>query len=364
MTRRPTGQDVARLAGVSQATVSLVFSASASSHRVSAPTRERVLAAAAELGYQPQAAGRQLRLGRTGLLLLAVPNILGPFFARVLAGAQAEAALGELSVVVSSGWDHAELARAARSGQYDGLLICSPDDSQLGDDLPESLPTVFLDADPALSAGHPQRRTQQLDVGGGMAAAVTHLRELGHLRLGHLRSVESAHTFRARQAGFERAASGAEVVEVGVSVNGGLDAAREAARVLLASPGSGPGPGRGSGERVRAVVCDDDVVAAGVYHVAAELGLRIPDDLSVVGIDNIVAAPLFAPALTTVDLPGERLGAAGVRLLTALMGERSDGPSESRETASKTEPEPEPLPTALVVRGSTAHPTGRAETEG
>jgi DNA-binding LacI/PurR family transcriptional regulator len=353
MTRRPTGQDVARLAGVSQATVSLVFSSGASatsSHRVSAPTRERVLAAAAELGYQPQAAGRQLRLGRTGLLLLAVPNILGPFFARVLAGAQAEAALGELSVVVSSGWVHAELARAARSGQYDGLLICSPDDSQLGGDLPESLPTVFLDADPALSAGHPQRRTQQLDVGGGMAAAVTHLRELGHLRLGHLRSVESAHTFRARQAGFERAASGAEVVEVGVSVNGGLDAAREAARVLLAS----------GGDRVRAVVCDDDVVAAGVYHVAAELGLRIPDDLSVVGIDNIVAAPLFAPALTTVDLPGERLGAAGVRLLTALMGERSDGPSETREAA----PEPEPLPTALVVRGSTAHPTGRAETEG
>ncbi|MEY9847509.1 LacI family DNA-binding transcriptional regulator [Streptacidiphilus sp. MAP5-3] len=358
MTRRPTGQDVARLAGVSQATVSLVFSTSASSHRVSAPTRERVLAAAAELGYQPQAAGRQLRLGRTGLLLLAVPNILGPFFARVLAGAQAEAALGELSVVVSSGWDHAELARAARSGQYDGLLICSPDDSQLGGDLPESLPTVFLDADPALSAGHPHRRTQQLDVGGGMAAAVTHLRELGHLRLGHLRSVESAHTFRARQAGFESAASGAEVVEVGVSVNGGLDAAREAARALLASR-AGAGTG-GAARRVGAVVCDDDVVAAGVYHVAAELGLRIPDDLSVVGIDNIVAAPLFAPALTTVDLPGERLGAAGVRLLTALMGERSDGPSESRET----EPEPEPLPTALVVRGSTAHPTGRAETEG
>jgi LacI family repressor for deo operon, udp, cdd, tsx, nupC, and nupG len=357
MRRRPTGQDVARLAGVSQATVSLVFSAGASSsasHRVSAPTRERVLAAAAELGYQPQAAGRQLRLGRTGLLLLAVPNILGPFFARVLAGAQAEAALGELSVVVSSGWDHAELARAARSGQYDGLLICSPDDSQLGGDLPESLPTVFLDADPALSAGHPQRRTQQLDVGGGMAAAVTHLRELGHSRLGHLRSVESAHTFRARQAGFERAASGAEVVEVGVSVNGGLDAAREAARALLAMRDD-----RGR-SRVGAVVCDDDVVAAGVYHVAAELGLRIPDDLSVVGIDNIVAAPLFAPALTTVDLPGERLGAAGVRLLTALMGERSDGPSETREAA----PEPAPLPTALVVRGSTAHPTGRAETEG
>ncbi|SEK20912.1 LacI family DNA-binding transcriptional regulator [Streptacidiphilus jiangxiensis] len=337
MNRRPTGRDVAERAGVSQATVSLVFSGGgAALHRVSEATRERVLAAAEQLGYQPQAAGRQLRLGRTGMLLLAVPNILGPFFARVLAGAQAEAAAAGadtsqgLSVVVSSAWDHAALARAARGGQYDGLLICSPDDSQLGGELPDDVPVVFLDADPALGAGHPRRRTQQLDVGAGMAAAVTHLRALGHERLGHLRSVESAHTFRARQAGFEAAAAGADVREVGVSVNGGLEAAREAARALLAAAEGRP----------RAVVCDDDIVAAGVYHVAAELGLRIPEDLSVVGIDNIVAAPLFAPALTTVDLPGERLGAAGVRLLAAL-------------TAGEAVPEPAPLPTRLVVRGST-----------
>ncbi|WP_198035405.1 LacI family DNA-binding transcriptional regulator [Streptacidiphilus rugosus] len=344
MTGRPTGKDVARVAGVSQATVSLVFSGAAA-HRVSGPTRERVLAAAAELGYAPQAAGRQLRLGRTGLLLLAVPNILGPFFARVLAGAQAEAERDGLAVVVSSGWDHATLARAARSGQYDGLLICSPDDGQLGDDLPDALPTVFLDADPALAAGHPRRRIQELDVGGGMAAAVTHLRALGHTRLGHLRSVESAHTFRARQAGFEAAAEGAEVVEVGVSVNGGLEAARAAARTLLASGAPQ--------DRPRAVVCDDDVVAAGVYHVAAELGLRIPDELSVVGIDNIVAAALFAPALTTVDLPGERLGAAGVRLLAAI-GAAGDADIDTAAGADRVGPAPDPLPTALIVRGSTA----------
>ncbi len=353
VSRRPTGRDVAERAGVSQATVSLVFSGSgtgsgAAAHRVSEATRERVLAAAAELGYAPQAAGRQLRLGRTGLLLLAVPNILGPFFARVVAGAQTEAAQvgsagagdGGLSVVVSSAWDHAALARAARGGQYDGLLICSPDDSQLGGDLPDDVPVVFLDADPALSAGHPRRRTQELDVGTGMAAAVTHLRALGHERLGHLRSIESAHTFRARQAGFETAAAGARVVEVGVSVNGGLDAARAAARLLLAD----------AQDRPRAVVCDDDVVAAGVYHVAAELGLRIPEDLSVVGIDNIVAAPLFSPALTTVDLPGERLGAAGVRLLTALTAPAGPG---ARSGAGVRPPEPDPLPTHLVVRGST-----------
>ena len=331
---RPTGRDVARVAGVSQATVSLVFSDSGPSRaRVSDATRERVRAAARQLGYQPQAAGRQLRLGRTGLLHLAVPNILGPFFARVLDGAQSAATALGLAVVVSSGWDGDTLARAHGTGQFDGLLLCSPDDSQLGD-LPEAVPVVFLDAEPPATAS-PLRRTVELDVAGGMAAAVGHLRELGHVRIGHLRSTDSAYTFRSRQAGFERAARGLEVLETGVSINGGLEAGRAAARALLDRP-----------DRPDAVVCDDDVVAAGLYHAAAELGLRIPADLSVVGIDNILAAALLTPALTTVDLPGERLGEAGVELLAALIaGDAPDGPG--------------PLATTLVVRGSTQASPGR-----
>ena len=326
---RPTGRDVARLAGVSQATVSLVFSTGETARaRVSAATRDRVRAAAAQLGYQPQAAGRQLRLGRTGLVHLAVPNMLGPFFARVLDGAQGAATTHGLAVVVSSGWDGDTLARACGTGQFDGLLLCSPDDSQLGE-LPASLPVVFLDADPAGVADSPLRRALELDVAGGMAAAVRHLRELGHSRIGHLRSTDSAYTFRSRQAGFERAALGVEVVEAGVSINGGLEAGRAAARTLL-----------GRADRPHALVCDDDVVAAAAYHVAAELGLRIPDDLSVVGIDNILAAQLLSPGLTTVDLPGERLGSAGLDLLAELIrGGRPPGPA--------------PLETTLLLRGST-----------
>jgi DNA-binding LacI/PurR family transcriptional regulator len=310
---------VARVAGVSQATVSLVFSDSELTRaRVSQATRERV-----------RAAGRQLRLGRTGLLHLAVPNILGPFFARVLDGAQSAATALGLAVVVSSGWDGDTLARSCGTGQFDGLLLCSPDDSQLGE-LPAELPVVFLDADPATApADSALRRTLELDVAGGMAASVGHLRELGHQRIGHLRSTDSAHTFRSRQAGFERAAQGLDVVEAGVSINGGLEAGRTAALRLLAPA-----------DRPAAVVCDDDVVAAGLYHAAAELGLRIPEDLSVVGIDNILAAALLSPGLTTVDLPGERLGGAGVGLLAALI-------------AGESPAAPAPLPTTLVLRGST-----------
>ncbi|WP_377269888.1 LacI family DNA-binding transcriptional regulator [Peterkaempfera sp. SMS 1(5)a] len=325
---------MARLAGVSQATVSLVFSDSGGAHRVSEATRQRVRDAARALDYRPHAAGRQLRLGRTGLILLAVPNILGPFFARVLEGAHAEAGRHGLAVVVSSGWSSATLAGATTTSQFDGLVVCSPDDSQLGE-LPESTPVVFLDSDPAHGRGAARRITVELDVAGGMRAAVEHLAALGHRRIGHLRSTLSAHTFRARQAAFEHAARGLEVVEVGVSINEGLAAARSAARILLDRP-----------DRPRAVMCDDDVVASGLYQAAAALGLSIPADVSVIGMDNITAAELLTPPLTTVDLPGEELGRHGVAALAALLqGDRIDPPG--------------PLPTSLVVRASTASAAAR-----
>lgn len=323
--RRPTGRDVAQLAGVSQATVSLVFSGSEAGHRVSEATRQRVREAARSLGYRPQAAGRQLRLGRSGMILLAVPNILGPFFGRVLVGVHEEAGRHGLAVVVSSGWGSATLAEAATTSRFDGLLICSPDDSQLGE-LPADTPAVFLDADPVAERARP---TVELDVAGGMRAAVEHLAALGHRRIGHLRSTHSAYTFRVRQAAFEEAARGLEVLEVGVSLNEGRSAARSAAHRLLSRP-----------DRPHAVVCDDDVVASGLYQAAAELGLRIPADVSVVGIDNIPVADLLAPPLTTVDLPGEELGRVGVAALAALL---------------RGEPAPSvaPLATGLVLRAST-----------
>lgn len=313
------------MAGVSQATVSLVFSGAESAHRVSEATRQRVLEAARGLGYRPQAAGRQLRLGRSGMAMLAVPNLQGPFFGRVLAGVHEEAARHGLAVVVSSGWSAGTLAEAATTSRFDGLLICSPDDSQLGE-LPPATPVVFLDADPADAGGAP---TVELDLAGGMRAAVEHLAALGHRRIGRLRSTHSAYTFRVRQAAFEAAADGLDVLELGVSLNRGESAARAAGHELLDRP-----------DRPSAVVCDDDVVASGLYQAAAELGLRIPADVSVVGIDNIAVAGLLTPPLTTVDLPGERLGRAGIAALAALLH------GEPVEPVA-------PLATSLVVRSST-----------
>lgn len=163
-----------------------------------------------------------------------------------------------------------------------------------------------------------------------MAAAVGHLLALGHRRLGRLRSTHSAHTFRVRQAAFEAAAQGLAVLELGVPLNRGESAARAAATELLSRP-----------DRPHAVLCDDDVVASGVYQAAADLGLRIPHDLSVVGIDNVSVAALLTPPLTTVDLPGEHLGEVGVAALVARLDGRAAQPVA-------------PLATSLIVRSSTA----------
>ncbi|MFC9238442.1 LacI family DNA-binding transcriptional regulator [Streptomyces decoyicus] len=310
--RRPTGHDVARLAGVSQASVSLVFSGNGGK-RVSKATEKRVRDAADLLGYRPQAAARQLRLGRTGLTLLAIPNIRGPFFARVLASAHDAADAHGLTVVVSSDWTSETLARTITANQFDGLMICSPNDRQIGE-LPPFLPTVLLDADPALAGKN--RQVVELDVAGGMRAAVEHLADLGHRSIGHLRYHRASHTFRARQSGFDAAAARLQVTEYAISLAEELDATRDAAHKLL-SAASPP----------RAVICDDDVAAAGVYHAAAAFGLRIPDDISVVGMDNIDAASLLTPGLTTVDLHGEKLGELGIAALTTMLQGESVAPT-------------------------------------
>ncbi|MFC5721474.1 LacI family DNA-binding transcriptional regulator [Streptomyces gamaensis] len=321
--RRPTGHDVARLAGVSQASVSLVFSGNRGK-RVSEATEKRVRDAAARLGYRPQAAARQLRLGRTGLVLLAVPSIRGPFFARVLVSAHETAEEHGLTVVVSSSSN--SMTRTITANQFDALMICSPHDRQI-DELPPGLPTVLLDADPALAADH--RPVVALDVAGGMRSAVAHLQQRGHRRIGHLRYHRPSYTFRSRQAAFEEAAERLRVVEVAIPLREGPEPAREAARDLLALP-----------RPPRAVVCDDDVAAAGVYHAAAAAGLRVPDDVSVVGLDNIDAASMLTPGLTTVDLRGEELGRLGITAVATMLRGETVAP-------------PAPVRTSLVVRAST-----------
>jgi DNA-binding LacI/PurR family transcriptional regulator len=310
---------VARAAGVSQSTVSLVL-AGKSEGRVKPETGQAVREAARRLGYRPNLAARNLRLGSTRTVLLVVPTLASPFFGAVYTGAARIAGERGFGIVVHPWNDDAAPARSPVDIEaIDGVLASSLGGGVTG---MSEVPLVVLDNDPADPAP-----AVNFDVAGGMRAIAGHLAGLGHRRIGHLAAAVDAWTFRVRG---EVLAEETPVVCRGTSAID-VTAARTSALDLLDRP-----------DRPSALVCDDDLIAAGAYKAARALGLDVPRDLSITGFDDILVATALEPELTTIRLPAEELGA---RAMATLL-ERLDG---------KTPPDVS-LPGELIVRGSTAPP--------
>ncbi|MEU9556691.1 LacI family DNA-binding transcriptional regulator [Streptomyces fumanus] len=330
---RPTSRDVAQAAGVSQAAVSLVLGGKWRG-RVSEPTAERVRRAARELGYRPNLAARNLRLGRTRTVLLVVPALTTEFFAGVYTGAARVAAEHGFGVVLYPSPEGIGPARdpfASAQAALDGVLASSMAADALTAIRGDQLPLVMLDSDPAGSLG---AATVNLDIADGVRQVAGHLLGLGHRRFLHLAADVPSWTFRVRArelAARLGAVPGTELrtARAPLSIEGAL-AATEAA---LAGAGAG---------RPTAVVCDDDKLAAGAYKALRRLGLRVPDDVSVTGLDDLALATAIDPELTTVRLDAELFGERGMRALLAVLEGRA--------------PEAGDIPVELVVRGSTAPP--------
>ncbi|ARZ70969.1 LacI family transcriptional regulator [Streptomyces albireticuli] len=326
---RATSRDVARVAGVSQATVSLVMGEKWRG-RVSERTAESVRSAARSLGYRPNLAARNLRLGRTRTALLVVPALTNEFFARVYTGAARVAAEHGIGVVLYPSPEGVGPARdpfASARATLDGVIASSMAAEALGALREGGLPLVMLDSDPERAEA---ATTVNLDLADGMRQAAGHLLALGHRRFVHLAADIDSWTFRVRAAALAEALRGTpgtelSVVRAPLTVADGLRAAEHA----LTRPGPRP----------TALVCDDDVLAAGTCKAARRLGLRVPEDLSVTGFDDLSLATAVEPELTTVRLPAEEVGEAGMR---ALMGVLDGGPVAPRL-----------LPVELVVRGTT-----------
>jgi len=337
---RPTSRDVARHASVSQATVSLVLGGKWQG-RVSPRTAENVRSAARTLGYRPNLAARSLRLGRTRTALLVVPALTHDYFARVHAGASRVASEHDFGVVLypspegtGPAVDPFGSARAA----LDGVIASSMAPEALAA-LRDGgqLPLVMLDSDPQ---GDPAAATVNLDIADGMHQAARHLLDLGHRRIAHLAAAVDSWTFGVRAQSLHEAVAGTAGAVVGterseLSVE---DALRAATRALSAQP------------RPTAVICDDDLLAAGACKAARRLGLRVPEDVSVTGFDDLSLATALEPELTTVRLPAEEVGAAGMRALLAVLA--------GREAQTPV------LPVQLVHRGSTAPPPVETPTAG
>jgi LacI family transcriptional regulator len=331
MSRRPTSRDVAEAAGVSQSTVSIVL-AGKWTGRVSPHTAGVVRQAAERLGYRPNLAARNLRLGQTRTVLFVVPTLTSPFFGAVYTGAARVAAARGFGVVVYPWPDKSDDTGSplfAGWKEMDGLLASSMVTGALADlaAAPDELPLVMLDSDPDGAAP-----TVNLDVAGGMRALVSHLAEQGHRRFGHIAADVDAWTFQARGD-----ALGAAVAEVT-----GARLVRYAAPITVAGARAVATTMLRAVHRPTALLCDDDLMAAGAYKAVRDVGLDIPGDVSVTGFDDIMLAQALEPELTTVRLPAEALGE---RAMTALV-EMLDG----------HRPRYRPLTGDLVVRGSTAPP--------
>ena len=321
-----TIRDVARVSGVHVSTVSRTFSAA---HLVNPDTRARVLAAADQLGYRPNRAARALSTRRTGNLGLIVADIANPFFPPLVKAAQAQARERDYHLFIADTDERArveeELVRSMAQ-QVDGALLVAPRlTNRAITELARDLPLVVVN-----------RRLQGvsgvlMDVGGGARRAVDHLLGLGHREIALVTGPRAAWTSRE----IERAAEG-------IADDRG---------VLLQRIGPNPPTeegGRAAAEEVvasgaTAVLAHNDLVAFGLAQRGAELGLSVPRDLSVVGVDNSHVARYSSPALTTVDMPVAAAGRGSVDLLLQVV---ADGGSPG--TVS--------LETGLVVRDSTAPP--------
>jgi LacI family transcriptional regulator len=298
--------DVAREAGVSLMTVSRVVN---DKEDVSPATRQRVLAIIKRLGYRPSGIARGLATQRTGTLGLVLPDVANTFFANVARGAEQEAyARGYNVFLCNTNEDpqrEVDLLRSLEEKRVDGVVLCS---SRLQDAELRSL----LNCHQAVVLVNRQIEGDGVcsvlidDVYGGRLAT-QHLLQAGHRTIGFLAGPELSQSGRQRREGYRAAFAEAGlrydpnwVRHCAPMAEGGLDTGRE---LLAAHP------------ELTAMFCYNDLVAVGVLRASAELGHRVPQDLAVVGYDDIPLASLVSPSLTTCRVPQNDLGKWAVQFL-------------------------------------------------
>jgi LacI family transcriptional regulator len=328
-----TIREVARLSGVSVATVSRVFN---DYRDVRPETRERVLAAARELDYAPSAAARTL-VGRRSQLVGVVlftghehPDIQHPFFQDVLVGLKHGIGAVGYDLLLFATEQSGAYLRRAQHHRVDGVVLWGVDraDPEIPKLLGARMPLVAID----LEVVGPRATWVSSDSVAGARLAVHHLHALGHTRIATITGLLETKPGRERLEGYR-----SELASLGLGTPEAYeqrgdfyaDTGETAMRALLALP-----------QPPTAVFAASDEMAIGAVRAARAAGLRVPDDISVVGFDDSRVAALLQPPLTTVRQNRIGLGLAAARALAATI----EQPDET--------PAPSVLPVELVVRGS------------
>lgn len=326
--RAVTIKDVAARAGVSVSTASRVLSGAGST---SADAEERVHAASVSLGYRINLPARSLRARCTHTIALLIPDVRNPFFAELAHGIE-QCALAQGYVMLLGNADERSdqqdrYVRATRSLRVDGLIVAPQGEDHAGiDDLQrDGVPLVFVDRTvPGMTAP-----AVTSDPTNGITAAVEHLAERGHRRVGCIAGPQHSSTGRRRLDVFRAACAGAGLP---------LDDALIHVGDFQTDSGS-VGTHRLIDAGAEAIVAADGPMTLGALHALAARRLRAGRDISLIGFDDLRLFALTAPPLTVIAHDVHDMAARAFDLLLRVMGGESPAPVE--------------IPTTLTVRGST-----------
>lgn len=331
-----TQADVARLAGVSQTTVSYILNRKDSN--IPEETRQRVLAAIQELGYTPNRAARTLRTSKTHTIACIIPEITNPFFYPVVRGIQDVAEIHEYDLMIynsdSIEKKERQLVRSVQKARADGLIgmfvhLTAEDLRPL---LAQGVVVTKSELGP-VAYGDLPIDTIYVDNIAASSAAVGHLIERGHRRIGMLGGASATpRDFRIR--GYRQALAERDIAYDETLVVGGdftLESGYEKMGELLALK-----------DRPTAVFAANDLMAIGAMQAIMDAGLSIPRDIAVMGFDNIPSAQLITPRLSTVEHFPQLLGERAATLLFERL--EGDAPQHGRSAE---------LPFELVLRETT-----------
>jgi len=321
-----TLRDVAQAAGVSTATVSRTFNTPG---QVAELTRLRVQAAVDSLDYHPNKVATLLRVGRTGYVGILVPDLENPYFARIIKGAQEIAhSAGLTTLVVDSDENprrESELFSMLRA-QADGIVLCSP--RAIEQDLAAIADSPIV----LVNSRHEGMLAVNADYQTAMIKAVEHLRALGHRHIAYIRGPGRSWASQMRLTGL--ALAGETFTDVKLIDLGGFTP-RVSGGVAAADLATGSG--------ATAIIAFNDLVAIGLLNQLALRGVRVPEQMSIIGCDDSFVAEFASVPLTTIHVDLTGMGAHALEMMSLLLSDESDScPIEGQL-----------LPTELVVRAST-----------
>jgi LacI family transcriptional regulator len=313
--RTVTSHDIARAAGVSQTTVSRVLSGS---DLVRPSTRERVLRVLGEHGYRPNAIARAMVTGRTATIGVVVANVTNPFYPALLeAISEALERSGRRMTLWTSGAAAEPAAiEAIGAGLVDGVIFTDAvaDSAALREATRRHAPIVLVNR----HVDEVRCDTVTTDNVGGGRAVARHLLDLGHRRIGIVGAQPDLSTAREREDGFRQVLEQVGLTYWAARGDPSFELGAETIQDLAGMP-----------ECPSALFCINDITALGVLHGALRSGLSVPDDLSVVGFDNIAMSRWAPFGLTTVTQPIPEMAQLAVRLLSERI-EQPDLPPRRR----------------------------------